>query len=157
MVKKNIILFLLPLFLISCATVPPPVYREMRRIHLGKFVNNTYEAGLSSLLREKLVELAPQWGIRIGEGGETLEGIIDEVDYTPLLYDEERRIKGVRVYLRLRVELREGGRSIWQKNLDVSTVYFQEEGKEKGLERVTEKAVRRIFLYLRNEGTGRKS
>ena len=147
MAKKFLCLF--ALFLSAC--VPTQINlapEDSYVLSLGKFQNRTYESGISDLIRCALVDIAPQWGFRFSKGEETLEGVVEEIDYQPLIYSEKAEIEGTKVYLRVKILLKKNNQLLLEKNLSVSTVFFSDEGKETGLKRVSERMATEIFKEL---------
>jgi len=94
------------------------------------------------------VDIAPQWGFGFSKGEETLEGVVEEIDYEPLIYSEKAEIEGTKVYLRVKILLKKNNQLLLEKNLSVSTVFFSDEGKETGLKRVSERMATEIFKEL---------
>ena len=148
MVKRTWLL--LTLLLNGCVTcynlnLPPPSIN----LEVGNFSNLTYESGIAGILREKIFEEASSWGIRAGKGEKVLTGEILEIDYEPLLYDEDKKIVELKAKIRVRARILEKGEIVWEKEFEEEGISFLKgswkESRRGLLERLCERVARRIL------------
>ncbi|GEM_PF-2937292 len=156
MVKRAWLFF--AIFLSGCATYQSLPVSDIR-ISIGSFANLTYASGITAVLKKKLAEEASSWGIKVGPAERVLSGEITEIDYQPLFYGEDKKIVGLKAKIKVKVKMRERGKTVWDKEFQEEVVSFPQgswkEPRKELLERLCKRVAQKIIFYLRYEQSNR--
>ena len=135
---------------------------EIRSIAIPTFINETYEAGIETIVTNSLLaELVRDGRIKVvgeDEADAIMEGTVKSFSISSVAYDPTGVVLEYRTWISLDVVLRQGkkGRVLWsRRNLTESDVYTvssdvlrTETGKEEAIQKIATELARRIRRRL---------